>query len=80
MGAVVRSVSMVAPVLEKLSRDFAGALKVVKVNVDESPETAQRYPARSIPMLLFISDGARHRNHRRSAAGTRAAGGIEAHA
>jgi thioredoxin 2 len=49
---------MVAPVLEKLSRDFAGELKVVKVNVDESPHTAQRYQARSIPMLLLISDGA----------------------
>lgn len=49
---------MVAPVLETLSRDFAGALKVVKVNVDESPDTAQRYQARSIPMLLFIRDGA----------------------
>jgi thioredoxin 2 len=48
---------MVAPVLETLSRDFAGALKVVKVNVDESPDTAQRYQARSIPMLLFVRDG-----------------------
>lgn len=48
---------MVAPVLEKLSRDFADSLKVVKVNVDESPRTAQRYEARSIPMLLFMRDG-----------------------
>ena len=49
---------MVAPVLEKLSGDFAGTLKVVKVNVDESPATARRYEARSIPMLLFMRDGA----------------------
>jgi thioredoxin 2 len=48
---------MVAPVLEKLSREFADSLKVVKVNVDESPRTAQRYEARSIPMLLFMRDG-----------------------
>ena len=48
---------MVAPVLEKLSVEFAGTLKVVKVNVDESPLTAQRYEARSIPMLLFMRDG-----------------------
>jgi thioredoxin 2 len=48
---------MVAPVLEKLSKDFASTLKVVKVNVDESPRTAQRYEARSIPMLLFMRDG-----------------------
>jgi thioredoxin 2 len=48
---------MVAPTLEKLSREFAGRLKVVKVNVDESPQVAQRYNARSIPMLLFMRDG-----------------------
>ena len=48
---------MVAPVLEKLSNEFASTLKVVKVNVDESPHTAQRYQARSIPMLLFMRDG-----------------------
>jgi thioredoxin 2 len=47
----------VAPVLAKLSGEFATTLKVVKVNVDESPRTAQRYDARSIPMLLFIRDG-----------------------
>jgi len=48
---------MVAPVLEKLSQEFADSLKVVKVNVDESPRVAQRYEARSIPMLLFMRDG-----------------------
>ncbi len=48
---------MVAPVLEKLSNEFATTLKVVKVNVDESPRTAQRYEARSIPMLLFMRNG-----------------------
>ncbi len=48
---------MVAPVLDRLSKDFADSLKVVKVNVDESPRTAQRYEARSIPMLLFMRDG-----------------------
>ena len=48
---------MVAPVLEKLSQEFADSLKVVKVNVDESPRVAQRYEARSIPMLLFMRNG-----------------------
>jgi thioredoxin 2 len=48
---------MVAPVLEKLSQEFADSLKVVKVNVDESPRVAQRYEARSIPMLLFMRSG-----------------------
>ena len=49
---------MVAPILEKLSRDFAGSLKVVKVNVDGSPATSQRFNASSIPMLVFLRDGA----------------------
>jgi thioredoxin 2 len=48
---------MVAPVLEALSTEFTTTLKVVKVNVDESPRTAQRYEARSIPMLLFMRNG-----------------------
>ncbi len=48
---------MVAPILETMAAEFAGRLKVVKVNVDESPRTAQRYQAMSIPMLLFLRDG-----------------------
>ena len=48
---------MVAPILEKLSVDLAGKIKVVKVNVDENPMTAQRYEARSIPMMLFMRNG-----------------------
>lgn len=48
---------MVAPVLERLSREFAGRVKVVKVNVDESPKVARRFDARSIPMLLFMRRG-----------------------
>ncbi len=49
---------MVAPILEKLSRDFAGSLKVVKVNVDGSPAISRRFDASSIPMLVFLRDGA----------------------
>ena len=48
---------IVAPILEQLSREFAGRLKVVKVNVDVSPQVAQRYDARSIPMLLLMRAG-----------------------
>jgi thioredoxin 2 len=48
---------MIAPILEGLSRDLAGKLKVVKVDVDHSPVISQRYEARSIPMLLLIDDG-----------------------
>ncbi|CAN5745577.1 thioredoxin [soil metagenome] len=49
---------MVAPVLEDLSKDLAGKLKVVKLNVDENPATASRYQARSIPMLMVFKNGA----------------------
>ena len=49
---------MVAPILEKLSRDFAGSLKVVKVNVDGSPAVSRRFNASSIPMLVFLRDDA----------------------
>jgi thioredoxin 2 len=49
---------VVAPILERLAFEFAGRLKVVKVDVDRSPGIAQRYRATSIPMLLFMLDGA----------------------
>lgn len=47
----------VGPILEELSRDFAGKLKVVKVNVDENQQLAMRFDARSIPTLLVVSGG-----------------------
>jgi thioredoxin 2 len=48
---------MVAPVLEQLAQELAGKLKVVKVNVDASPQVAHRFQARSIPMMLIMRDG-----------------------
>ena len=48
---------MVAPVLETLSRELAGRIKVVKVNVDKAPLLSQRYRAQSIPMLLLRDHG-----------------------
>jgi thioredoxin len=47
----------VSPILEELSREYAGRLKVVKVNVDENPATAQRFEAFSIPTMVVIKDG-----------------------
>lgn len=48
---------MVAPALERLARDEAKALKVVKVNVDENPGLAGRYGAMSIPTMIVIKGG-----------------------
>jgi thioredoxin 2 len=48
---------MVSPALEQLARDLAGRLKLVKVNVDESPQTAQRFGAQAIPTLLVLRGG-----------------------
>ena len=47
----------VSPILEELAREYAGRLKVVKVNVDENPATSQRYQAFSIPTLVVLKDG-----------------------
>ncbi len=47
----------VGPILEQLSREFAGRLKVVKVNVDENPALSQRFDARSIPTMVVIKGG-----------------------
>ena len=48
---------IVSPILEDLSREYAGRLKVVKVNVDENPDTAQRFQAYSIPTMVVIKNG-----------------------
>lgn len=48
---------MVTPLLEDLARQRAGHLKVVKVNVDDSPQIAARYQAQGIPTLLLLNGG-----------------------
>ena len=48
---------MQAPILEKLSQDPAIKTKIVKVNTDNNPETAQRYGISSIPTLILFENG-----------------------
>jgi thioredoxin 1 len=47
----------IAPVVDELSREYAGKLKVVKMNVDDNPQTPSRYGVRSIPNLLLFKGG-----------------------
>ena len=47
----------VGPVLERLAAKYAGRMKLVKVNVDVAPRTAQRFEARSIPTLALLRGG-----------------------
>lgn len=47
----------IAPVIDGLSREFAGRLKVAKVNADTSPRVSQRHGVSSIPTLLLYRDG-----------------------
>jgi len=46
-----------APTIEQIAEDQAGQLKVVKLNVDENPETATRFQVMSIPTLVLFKDG-----------------------
>src|ERR1700733_14225852 len=48
---------MVSPALEQLARDLAGQVKLVKVNVDVSPQISQRFAAQAIPTLLVLRRG-----------------------
>lgn len=47
----------IAPIVEEISNDLEGKLKVAKVNVDEAQELAQRYNIMSIPTLLIFKGG-----------------------
>jgi thioredoxin 2 len=47
----------IAPVVEQLSRELAGRLKVVKVDADRSPVVSRRHNVTAIPTLLLYRDG-----------------------
>ncbi|MDE2126893.1 MAG: thioredoxin [Armatimonadetes bacterium] len=47
----------IAPAVDDLATEYAGKLKVLKVNVDEEQEISERYGIQSIPTLLFFKDG-----------------------
>jgi len=47
----------VAPIVEEMAKDYAGKLKVGKVDVDQNAEVSMRYGIRSIPTLLLFKGG-----------------------
>ena len=47
----------VAPIVEDLANQYAGKLKVAKINVDESTEVAMRYQITSIPTFILFKNG-----------------------
>jgi thioredoxin 1 len=47
----------VSPVLDKIAAEREGQLKLVKVNIDEEQELAQRYGVQSIPTMILFKDG-----------------------
>jgi thioredoxin 2 len=47
----------VSPALERIANDFAGRVKLVKVNVDAAPALAARFEVQGIPTLLVMRDG-----------------------
>jgi thioredoxin 1 len=49
---------MIAPALEEISAQYAGKVKIAKLNIDENPELAAQYGVRSIPTLMLFKDGA----------------------
>ncbi|MDR6881895.1 thioredoxin [Bacillus sp. 3255] len=48
---------MIAPVLDELSAEIGDKAKIVKINVDDNPESAAKYNVMSIPTLLIFKDG-----------------------
>lgn len=52
-----RPCHMLAPTVDEIARDYAGKVKVLKMNVDESPTTPNKFNIRGIPTLLIFKGG-----------------------
>ena len=48
---------VIGPALEEISDEMAGKVKIVKVNIDENPQTPMQYGVRGIPTLLIFNKG-----------------------
>ena len=48
---------MIAPLLDEAASEYANELSIVKINIDENPNTPQKFGIRSIPTLMLFKDG-----------------------
>ena len=48
---------MIAPVLDEIATEYSDRLKVVKLNIDDNPQTPPKYGIRGIPTLMVFKDG-----------------------
>jgi thioredoxin 1 len=48
---------MIAPILDSLTAEYAGKLKISKINIDDNQKTPQKYGVRGIPTLMIFKNG-----------------------
>ncbi len=48
---------MIAPIIDEISSDYAGRIKITKLNIDENPQTPPKYGIRGIPTLMLFKNG-----------------------
>jgi thioredoxin 1 len=48
---------MIAPILDEMASEYQGRVTIAKMNIDENPQTPQKFSVRGIPTLLLFKDG-----------------------